>query len=197
MAYFGTNHMGTDDDPWDFLDAAPKIPDPLPLTDTDTETEVGSIQSAPAASGSTSVVVGGESVGVGAKAKVLTKSRQKPLVAQYKDELQDVCAPTKAIQMYPASDKTLNETREPTSGERAQNHTLWGINLLVLPPSLPRETISRPIPGWPLQSCMMKALGHRSRLPVLPMETLLELQRVAFPHGWPSQNSSLVWLSSL
>ena len=50
VAYFGANHTGTEDDPWDFLDAAPKIPDPLPLMDTDTETDVASVQSAPAAS---------------------------------------------------------------------------------------------------------------------------------------------------
>ena len=38
-AYFGTNHTGDEDDPWDFIDTAPAIPHPLPLTETDTEEE--------------------------------------------------------------------------------------------------------------------------------------------------------------
>ena len=36
-AYFRANCTGEEDDPWDFVDTATKIPCPLPLTDTDTE----------------------------------------------------------------------------------------------------------------------------------------------------------------
>ena len=52
-AYFGTaQKQDGDDDPWDFLDAAPAIPEPLPLTETDTEDDAGSSKSAPAAAAS-------------------------------------------------------------------------------------------------------------------------------------------------
>ena len=50
-AYFGANYTREEDDPWDFVDAAPKIPCPLPLTDTDTEEgdtkSISSVQLAP------------------------------------------------------------------------------------------------------------------------------------------------------
>ena len=71
-AYFGANHSGTDDDPWDFLDAAPKIPDPLPLTDTETEDETTSVKSAPASTSFVAPQAEGQPVGVGAKVKVST-----------------------------------------------------------------------------------------------------------------------------
>ena len=58
-AYFGANHTGEEDDPWDFVNAAPEIPHPLPLTDTDTEEgdtkSISSIQSASLPLGSPSV----------------------------------------------------------------------------------------------------------------------------------------------
>ena len=48
-AYFGTAQKEDgEDDPWDFLDAAPAIPEPLPLTETDTEDDASSVKSAPA-----------------------------------------------------------------------------------------------------------------------------------------------------
>ena len=39
MAFFGANHKGDEEDPWDFIDPAPEIPHPLPLTETDSEDE--------------------------------------------------------------------------------------------------------------------------------------------------------------
>ena len=74
-AYFGTAQKqdGEDDDPWDFLDAAPKIPDPLPLTDTETEDEASSVQSTPAGSTSFIAAAAGDPVGIGAKVRVATK----------------------------------------------------------------------------------------------------------------------------
>ena len=133
-AYFGANHTGTEaDDPWDFLDAALKIPDPLPLTDTDTEDETASVQSAP---GSTSLFVPsvpGEVVGVGAKAKVHTKGGQKPLVPQFKDELKDVCSTQEAIRMYPADEGSLNITGVPADlqVERESKTSLSGASIYL------------------------------------------------------------------
>ena len=127
MAYFGANHTGTDDDPWDFLDAAPKIPDPLPVTDTETEDEAASVQSAPAGAISFVAAAARDPVGIGAKVRVATKggrgrgrgiglpdeSPRKPLVPQFKDDLVDVCSIGEAICMYPADESTLNETGVP------------------------------------------------------------------------------------
>ena len=133
-AYFGANHSGTEaDDPWDFLDAAPKIPDPLPLTDTDTEDETASVQSAPATTSSFAPPVSGGSVGVGARAKVPTKGGRKPLVPQFKDELSDICSTKEAIRMYPADEGSLNITGVPAElqVERESKTSLSGASIYL------------------------------------------------------------------
>ena len=132
-AYFGANHTGTDDDPWDFIDAAPKIPDPLPLTDTDTEDETASVQSAPAATSSLILPTAGEPVGTGAKAKVSTKGGRKPVVPQFKDELKDICSTTEAIRMYPADEDSLNITGVPAElqVERESKTSLSGASIYL------------------------------------------------------------------
>ena len=100
-AYFGTAQKDDgEDDPWDFLDAAPAIPEPLPLTETDTDEEVASVQSAPAASAST---------------QPKGAAKRKPQVSLQKDLLPDLCGPKKAIRMYPSSKNTLKETGIPTN----------------------------------------------------------------------------------
>ena len=109
-AYFGANYTGTDDDPWDFIDAVPKIPDPLPLTDTDTKDKMASVQSAPAATSSFTPPTAGEPVGTGIKAKVVAKGSRKPVVPQFKYELKDICSTTEVIRMYPADEGSLNIT---------------------------------------------------------------------------------------
>ena len=45
-AYFGANHTGEEDDPWDFIDPAPEIPRPLPLTDTESDDETSQASAA-------------------------------------------------------------------------------------------------------------------------------------------------------
>ena len=97
-AFSGTNHKGTDeDDPQDFLDAAPIIPPPLPLTEIETEEEAASVKSAPA---STIALPTG-----GAKCKAR--------ITQQKDLLEDLCDLKDAIRMYPSSKETLKETVIP------------------------------------------------------------------------------------
>ena len=96
-AYFGANHSGNkEDDPWDFLDAAPTIPPPLPLTDTESKDEKISVKSAP----------------VVPTTKV--KAPRKPQVSQQKDLLDDLCGVKEAIRMYPAAADSLKETGIPT-----------------------------------------------------------------------------------
>ena len=114
VAYFGANHTGSEeDDPWDFLDAAPKIPPPLPLTDTDTDDDVASTQSAPPAvppaTSSTPAPPPGAPVGVGPKSKETRKS----LVSKDKDTLPDVCPLSEAVRMIPHSEDTTNITGVP------------------------------------------------------------------------------------
>ena len=102
-AYFGTAQKkqdGKDDDPWDFLDAAPAIPEPLPLVETDTEDDAGSTKSAPA----TSVAP-----------KPTGAAKRKPQVSLQKDLLPDLCSPKEAIRMYPANENTVNETGIPVN----------------------------------------------------------------------------------
>ena len=102
-AYFGTaQKQDGDNDPWDFLDAAPAIPEPLPLTETDTEDDAGSSKSAPAAS--TSVAP-----------KLTGAAKRKPQVSLQKDLLPDLCSQKEAVRMYPASEGTLKETGIPAS----------------------------------------------------------------------------------
>ena len=88
--YFGANHTREEDDPWDFVDAAPEIPCPLPLTDTDTEEgdtkSVSSVQSAPLLLESL-MVKELSPVGQGAKSK--GASHHKPTLVTKKDELED------------------------------------------------------------------------------------------------------------
>ena len=103
IAYFRANHTREEDDPWDFVDAAPEIPRPLPLTDTDTEGDtksVLSVQSAPHATG--------VPVGEGAKSK--GASRHKSTLVTKKDELEDLCEPKEVIHMYPQSSDSVKET---------------------------------------------------------------------------------------
>ena len=104
MAYFGANHQGdSEDDPWDFLDAAPAIPPPLPLTETDSDEDKMSVKSAPAA-----------------PAKGAAK--RKPRVSQQKDLLNDVCGLKKAIRMYPSEEGTLKETGVPPELQVKREH---------------------------------------------------------------------------
>ena len=98
-AYFGTAQKQDDDnDPWDFLDAAPAIPEPLPLTETDTEDEAASTKSTPVAS---------------VAPKPPGAAKRRPLVSLQKDLLPDVCSPKEAIRMYPADENSVNETGIP------------------------------------------------------------------------------------
>ena len=98
MAYFRANHKGTDeDDPWDFLDAAPAILPPLPLTKAETKEDVASVKSAPAST-----------------APPPTRSaKRKPRITQQKDLLEDLCELKDTIQMYPSNKDSLKETRIP------------------------------------------------------------------------------------
>ena len=101
-AYFSTSKKDDgDDDPWDFLDAAPAIPEPLPLTETDTDDESTLIKSAPAASSTTSAF------------KPSGAAKQKPQISLQKDLLDDVCSLKAGIRMYPASSDTLKENGIP------------------------------------------------------------------------------------
>ena len=105
VAYFGANHKGTEeDDPWDFLDAAPAIPPPLPLTETESDDEKTSVKSAPVAP-STKV-----------------KAPRKPVVSQQKDLLDDLCGLKAAIRMYPADAGSLKETGIPPELQVKREH---------------------------------------------------------------------------
>ena len=104
-AYFGANHSGNEeDDPWDFLDAAPAIPPPLPLTETESEDEKASVKSAP----------------VAPTTKV--KAPRKPKVSQQKDLLDDLCGVKVAICMYPTSAGSLKETGIPPEFQVKREH---------------------------------------------------------------------------
>ena len=104
-AYFGANHSGNEeDDPWDFLDAAPAIPPPLPLTETESEDEKASVKSAP----------------VAPTTKV--KAPRKPKVSQQKDLLDDLCGVKAAIRMYPTSAGSLKETGIPPEFQVKREH---------------------------------------------------------------------------
>ena len=100
MAYFGANHKGIDeDDPWDFLDAAPAVPPPLPLTETETKEEAASMKSAP-----TSTI-----------APPTGSAKCKPWVTQQKDLFEDLCELKDAIWMYPSNKDTLKEMGIPAN----------------------------------------------------------------------------------
>ena len=104
-AYFGANHSGNEeDDPWDFLDAAPAIPPPLPLAETESEDEKASVKSAP----------------VAPTTKV--KAPRKPKVSQQKDLLDDLCGVKAAIHMYPTSAGSLKETGIPPEFQVKREH---------------------------------------------------------------------------
>ena len=104
-AYFGANHKGNEeDDPWDFLDAAPAIPPPLPLTETESEDEQVSVQSAPVAS------------------TAKERAPRQPKVAKQKDILPDLCELSKAIRMYPADKKSLQTTGIPLELQVKREH---------------------------------------------------------------------------
>ena len=104
-AYFGANHSGNEeDDPWDFLDAAPTIPPPLPLTETESEDEKASVKSAP----------------VAPTTKV--KVPRKPKISQQKDLLDDLCSLKEAICMYPVSEDSLKETGIPPEFQVKREH---------------------------------------------------------------------------
>ena len=101
-AYFGTSKKGDgEDDPWDFIDAAPAIPEPLPLTETDTDDESTSVKSTPAISSATPAP------------KPSGAAKQKPRVSTQKDLLDDLYSMKAAIRMYPANSDTLKETGIP------------------------------------------------------------------------------------
>ena len=128
MAYFGANHMGDEDDPWDFIDPAPEIPCPLPLTDTELDDEASQTS---AAASSSKAPPAGTPVGEGAKAK--GSACHKPTLTVKKDLLDDICEPLKAIQMYPANKGTVNETGIPEDLQvsREQATTLAGSSIYL------------------------------------------------------------------
>ena len=104
-AYFGTSKKDSEeDDPWEFLDAAPAIPEPLPLTETDTNDETTSIKSAKPAPVSGSATPASKPSGA---------AKRKPAVSLQKDLLDDLCSPKTAIRMYPSDPATLKETGIP------------------------------------------------------------------------------------
>ena len=106
-AYFGANHTGDEEDPWDFLDAAPEIPPPLPVTDTDSDDDKASLTSTATTRSAPAAPASRAPVGVGAKAKGRAK------VVMQKDQLDDLCVAERAIRIYPSSKDTLSETGIP------------------------------------------------------------------------------------
>ena len=129
-AYFGTSQkMEGEDDPWDFLDVALAIPDPLPLTETDTEDEAGSVKSAPPAPA----------------AKPTGTAKCKPQVSLQKDLLDDLCGPKQAVHMYPASADTLKETRIPANLQvKCEQHTTGNMARFI---SASMTSVKRPLSG--------------------------------------------------
>ena len=185
-AYFGANHTGTDNDPWDFIDAAPKIPDPLPLTDTNTEDETASVQSAPAATSSFTPPTTGDPVGMGTKAKVVTKGGRKPVVPQFKDELKDICSTTEAIRMYPADEGSLNITGVPAElqVERESKTSLSGASIyLCKHPKCQEQPFHAQSKAGIYSHIRRKHLGICGSVPLLHKKTLLEHQGMEVPYG--------------
>ena len=104
-AYFGTSKKDSEeDDPWEFLDAAPAIPEPLPLTETDTDDETSSIKSTKPVPDPGSATPAPKPGGA---------AKRKPAVSLQKDLLDDVCSPKAAIRMYPSDPASLKETGIP------------------------------------------------------------------------------------
>ena len=105
MAFFGANHKGSDEDnPWDFLDAAPEIPPPLPLTQTESDEEKASVKSVPVVS------------------SVKQPAKRKPKISQQKDLLPDVCELKQAIRMYLADKDSLPSTGIPIQLQVKREH---------------------------------------------------------------------------
>ena len=107
MAFFGANHTGDQEDPWDFLDAVPEIPPPLSLTDTDSDDDQKSIGSAATTQSAPAAPTSSSTVGVGAK------SKGRPKVTASVEHLDDLCTMAKAIRIYPQREETLKETGIP------------------------------------------------------------------------------------
>ena len=117
-AYFGTAQKEDgEDDPWDFLDAAPAIPKPLPLTKTDTEDDAASVKLAPAATAPATKPTGA--------------AKRKPKVSLQKDLLEDLCSPKEAVRIYPSSADTLKETGIPVNLQVKQKQRTTGKGGLV------------------------------------------------------------------
>ena len=101
--FFGGNHTGDNDDPWDFLDAAPEIPPPLPLTEMDSEDEKASVASAATTKSAPAVPTASA-----------PSSKGRPHISVLKDHLTDLCFLDAAISIYPPpSTKKLNEVGIP------------------------------------------------------------------------------------
>ena len=99
--YFGANQTGTpEDDPWDFIDAAPEIPPPLPLTDTESEDD-----------GTKSTK---SSVSVASQVQT-DATKKKARIPLQKDVLPDLCDLKDTIRMYPADQKSLNKMGIPAN----------------------------------------------------------------------------------
>ena len=107
-AFFGADHTGDEEDPWDFLDGAPEIPPPLPLTDTDSDDDNRSTLSAATTQSAPAAPATSQPLGEGAKPKC-----RWPKVTASKDHLEDVCDLDKAIRIYPQSEGTMKETGIP------------------------------------------------------------------------------------
>ena len=156
MAYFGANHKGTDeDDPWDFLDAAPPIPLPLPLTETETEEEAASVRSTPAST----------------ITPPTWSAKHKPRVTQQKDLLEDVCELKDTIWMYPSNKDTLKETGIPTDllvkREHKTSHTGASMYLCHHPKCQEPAFFAQSLAGIYLHVCH-KHLGIAITCPYCP-----------------------------
>ena len=99
--------MGDEEDPWDFLDAAPEIPPPLPVTDTDSDDNKVSLASTATTQSAPVAPTSGSRVRVGAKAK------GHPKVIVQKDRLDDLCSVNQAIRIHPTNKDTLSKTGIP------------------------------------------------------------------------------------
>ena len=93
-AFFGANHTGDQDDPWDFP--------PLPLMNTESDDEKASVTSAATTKSAPAAPI----------ASALP-NKKWPQISVLKDHLPDLCSLDTAIWIYPSSAKKLNETGVP------------------------------------------------------------------------------------
>ena len=193
-AYFGANHVaGEEEDPWDFLDAAPEIPPPLPLTDTESKEDKVSVASAATTQSAPAAPASGASVGVGAKAK----SRPKILVQ--KDRLDDLCSTDEAIRICPQDPKALSETGIPDHllVQREQTTTVKGGSLYLC-----RHELCQDPPYYAQSTAGLyshvrrKHLGMVVACPYCPQEAVLEYERMGDTYGAASSGCTPFWFTT-